>query len=334
MKKIISLSTYLLLSVLCFAQNTESVTFKVEDFNTNKIVVGAQISIKEAGWATKSTGADGKVLFEKMSMGEIHYTVLKDGYQRLDGAVNVTTKGDDNNFLLSLNKIPKPNEDKILITGEVNDTDGRDVEGALVEAKIANIIRTVQSDESGNYSLELALNGNPGGTKIFMEIKTKSGCKTKDAFDLPREVVVVKDFKLNCNSIEAEEVIKPKVQKVLLPIATQTLDGVKINIMKFEKVSSILTVHFTLENVVTNEQIKSYYFYSDRCELQSQDGVTFSGTRCEIGKKEVGWVNLINGNTVNGIIEFNIGSEDISKAQLLTISYGNNYAKFINIKVK
>ncbi len=198
MKKTTILSINLLFAIFCIAQNTESITFKVEDFATNKLVAGAQISIKEAGWATKSTGVDGKVLFAKMPMGEIHYTVLKDGFQRLDGAVNVTTKGDDNNFLLSLNKTPKPNEDKILITGEVNDAEGRDVEGALVEAKIANIIRTVKTDESGNYSIEIILNGNPGGTKIFMEIKTKSGCKQKESFDLPREVVIVKDYKMNC----------------------------------------------------------------------------------------------------------------------------------------
>ncbi len=178
-------------------QSFVPVVFIVSDFDTNKHINEAQVTIRQSAFATKSTGVGGKVSFDNVPIGAIRFFVSKDGYQMYEGEENVTSEVKSNAFRISLSK-KSIRQDKILITGEITDGENRDLEGVLVEAKIANIVKTGETDKSGNYFIDLLLNSNPGGTTIYLEVTDKDGCKLKDYFDLPREVVIEKNYELNC----------------------------------------------------------------------------------------------------------------------------------------
>lgn len=62
----------------CLSQSFSSLVVYVSDSENGKPVSAALISIKEAGWASKTTGSDGKTFFENsMPLGEIHYIVIE-----------------------------------------------------------------------------------------------------------------------------------------------------------------------------------------------------------------------------------------------------------------
>ncbi|MBK8968364.1 MAG: carboxypeptidase regulatory-like domain-containing protein [Lewinellaceae bacterium] len=110
------------------------VAFIVSDFTTNKNISGAQVSIRQAGWATKSTGSDGKVTFDNVPVGAIDFIVTKDGYQLYEQEQNISSDVRSNTFRIPLTAIPT-SKDKILVTGEVTDKDGRDLEGVSSKLK-------------------------------------------------------------------------------------------------------------------------------------------------------------------------------------------------------
>ncbi len=147
MKNSIFIAFICLLQNLAFAQNTALVTFRVEDEDTHKLLVGAMVSIKQIGGETRPTGGNGKVVFENVPIGQIDYTVMKDGYGYWESQVNIVppTVGKDNTFYVSLFKRAA---DAILINGKVTDADGRNVENAWVEAIIGNVERTVATGPS------------------------------------------------------------------------------------------------------------------------------------------------------------------------------------------
>lgn len=311
-----------------FSQSFASLVAFVTDKDSGLPISNASIIVKEAGWSSKTTGSDGKAFFDKsMPIGEIHYIVSKEGYQGQEGTFNITTEEKSNTLNIKLTKFQ---DDRVLITGEVVDENERDLAGATVEVKIADIVKTTKTDQSGNYSIELTLNRTKYDVNsIKLEAKCPlGGVKKSEVIDLTRRNVIYKDFKLNCPSLETTTVENSQ------SLASQTLDGVKVEIKRFERKGTNLIVHFTAENITSNQEIKSYYFYAERCQIQNQDGVEFYGKRCEIGKKEVGWVNLVSGNITKGVVEFSVGENEIIKAQLLKICFGNNYATFTNVKAK
>jgi len=192
---------FLIVTLQMAAQSYVPVAFIVSDFSTNKNVSGAQVSIRQAGWATKSTGTDGKVSFDNVPVGAINFIVTKDGYQLYEGEENVSAEVKSNTFRIPMTIIPTT-KDKILVTGEVTDKEGRDVEGAWVEVKAANIIQNGLTDKSGNYSIEINL--NTGYTVSNLAIEAKKGdCKVKQNVDIPRGNVVSKDIKLDCDKVDS-----------------------------------------------------------------------------------------------------------------------------------
>jgi hypothetical protein len=198
----------LILSIQLVAQSYVPVVFIVSDFGTNKNVNGAQVSIRQAGWATKSTGTDGKVSFDNIPVGAINFIITKDGFQLYEGEENVSSEVKNNTFRIPLTAIPTT-KDKILVTGEVVDKEGKDIEGAWVEVKAANIIQNGLTDKSGNYSIEINL--NTGYTVNNLAIEAKKGdCKVKMNADIPRGNVVSKDIKLDCTSESNENIEKGK----------------------------------------------------------------------------------------------------------------------------
>lgn len=143
----------LFISLESIAQTTlVKVIFTVEDFDTRKGMPGALVQIRQTA-STQPTLADGKVTFNNVPVGEIEYFIMKEGYQFETGRVNVSTDEKTNIFRISISKI---DDKKILVTGEVTDSEGRDLKDALVEVKIADQVRTVTTDASGNYSADIA----------------------------------------------------------------------------------------------------------------------------------------------------------------------------------
>ena len=185
-----------LVATLCFSQTTLiPVTFIIEDFDTHKEIVAALVTVRQTA-LTQPTLANGKVKFENVPVGEIEYYIMKEGYQFGTGRVNVSSDLKTNNFRIPISKL---DDKKILVTGEVSDAEGRDLKDAMVEVKIADQVRTVMSDASGNYSLDIAPSTKFPTSTMRIEVK-KGDCKKIETVDIPRTNVVYKDFKLECSS--------------------------------------------------------------------------------------------------------------------------------------
>lgn len=200
MKFSISFLIAFLITAECLAQTFSSLAIFVSEDESSKPVAGASVIIKEAGWATKTTGSDGKAFFDRsMPIGEIHYIVSKEGYQGIEGTFNITTEGKSNTLNIKLSKF---RDDRLLITGEVVDEDERDLEGAIVEVKTADIVKIAKTDASGNYKIELILNRTQYDVNTLkFEVKCSNGSgKKTETVDLTRRNVLYKDFKIACAS--------------------------------------------------------------------------------------------------------------------------------------
>lgn len=332
MRKIAFISVFLTLSFGMIGQSPFRI--KVTDAITSENVEKAIVFIEEIPLPDQETDKYGIVSFQNVPEDrKVRVNVRKKGYlpNQTEIVANRAIKI-DNNIIIKLER--EPTTLQVVIYGEVTDKEGNEVEDATIEVSILGKPYSSKTDKSGNYQIRIDGSVLKSVPSFQIEAK-KQGCeRSKTSESIPKSEIINKDIVLTCSANITEEDKPENPSKTPQLLATQTLDGVKIDIMKFEKKSSTLIVHFTLENVVKNEQIKQYYFYAERCEIQNQEGVSFNGTRYEIGKKEVGWVNLVNGNIMKGTVEFNVGDNEISKAQLLTLCYGNNYAKYINVKVK
>jgi hypothetical protein len=189
----------LFISSESIAQTTlVKVIFIVEDFDTHKGISGALVTVRQTA-STQPTLADGKVTFNNVPVGEIEYFIMKEGYQFETGRVNVSTDEKTNIFRIPISKI---DDKKILVTGEVTDGEGRDVKDAWVEVKIADQVRTVMTDASGNYSVDIAPSAKFPSSTMRIEVK-KGDCKKTETVDIPRTNVVYKDFKLDCKNNSA-----------------------------------------------------------------------------------------------------------------------------------
>lgn len=172
-----------------------STTFIIDDFDSHKEIVGALVSVRQVA-LTLPTLAGGKVRFDNVPVGEIEYYIMKEGYQFETGRVNVSTDVKTNVFRVALSKL---DDKKILVTGEVTDGEGRDLKDAWVEVKIADQVRTVTTDASGNYSADIAPSVKYPSSMMRIEVK-KGDCKKSETVDIPRNNVVYKDFKLDCKA--------------------------------------------------------------------------------------------------------------------------------------
>ncbi|MBK8968372.1 MAG: hypothetical protein IPM36_17245 [Lewinellaceae bacterium] len=84
MKSISSIIIAFLATISCYSQSFSSLAVFISENENGNPIPSASIIVKEAGWALKTTGIDGKVFFDKsMPVGEIHYIISKEGYQGL-----------------------------------------------------------------------------------------------------------------------------------------------------------------------------------------------------------------------------------------------------------
>lgn len=213
MKLSITFLFAVLTAAQCLAQTFSSLAIFVYEDETDKPIAGASIIIKEAGWASKTTGNDGRAFFDKsMPIGEIHYIVSKEGYQGVEGTFNITTEEKSNSLKIKLSKF---RDDRLLITGEVVDENDKDLEGAIVEVKVADIVRTAKTDASGNYKIELILNKTQYDVNTLkLEAKCSNGTgKKSETIDLTRRNVIYKDFKITCGKIPPPPTVATTFEK-------------------------------------------------------------------------------------------------------------------------
>jgi hypothetical protein len=321
----------LFISSESIAQTTlVKVIFIVEDFDTHKGISGALVTVRQTA-STQPTLADGKVTFNNVPVGEIEYFIMKEGYQFETGRVNVSTDEKTNTFRIPISKL---DDKKILVTGEVTDSEGRDVKDAWVEVKIADQVRTVTTDASGNYSADIAPSAKFPSSTMRIEVK-KGDCKKTETVDIPRTNVVYKDFKLDCNSADIPSGTpkkpddKKNVDKIL---ARKSIDEIEVRIIGFEQSGSSAKVFFEWENKSVVDPKKEITLWGTSCSLQDQDSNTFRSSRMKVGNIETGVANLIQGNTAKGFIEFEVGNQKITKVNLLTFYVGNQI-EFYNIPV-
>jgi hypothetical protein len=315
-------------------QSYVPVVFIVSDFATSRTISNAQVSVRQAGWATKLTDSNGKVSFDNVPVGAINFIVTKDGYQLYEGEQNLSSEVKSNTFKIPLTSIPTT-KDKILVTGEVIDKDGRDIEGAWVEVKAANIVQNGLTDKSGNYSIEISL--NTGYTVSNLAIEAKKGdCKVKQNVDIPRGNVVYKDIKLDC---AAEDEKNPdKTSEVPSILAQDEVNGVRISVTKCELVGRKLICHSLYENI-SNEPSKWVYVGGTQNKIIDENGLTYQSTAHSVGNVEQqGSGNrryeIIKGTKVKGRTEFMVGETNFKKLASLEIytNNGRNH-KIFDIKV-
>ncbi|MBK8968371.1 MAG: hypothetical protein IPM36_17240 [Lewinellaceae bacterium] len=93
------------------------------------------------------------------------------------------------------------------------DDDEKDLEGAIVEVKVADIVKTAKTDASGNYKIELTLNRTEYDVNTLkLEAKCRNGSgKKTETIDLTRRNVIYKDFKLNCETVLTDPQFPPVI---------------------------------------------------------------------------------------------------------------------------
>jgi len=341
MRTIFSFAFLSFFKIALFAQNTVPVVFYIDDADSHREVVGALVSIKQTGYNTKPTGGGGRVSFDNVPVGEIEYNISKEGYQFKSDRENVSSEIKSNTFRVSLQKIPSPDDKKILVTGEVTDADGNELKDAWVEVKIADVERTVTTNESGNYTLDITPNSKFPATSMRIEVK-KGTCKKTEVIDLNRTNMVYKDFKLDCgggktSSGEGKDIVK---EKTIGPLGEKTLNGIKMTIDRFEQRGSTATFYFTLENMTAATSIRETGVAGyNASQLIDQDGNSFPSNYASVGNTQGynDWaqVKLIYSTPVKGSIQFDVNAVQVKKAALLKVvlsGYGS--IELINLNLK
>lgn len=332
MKKILCFISLLSLSFVAFAQSFASLTVIVLDKETKKPLPGVSILIKEADWNGKTTTSDGKAYFEKsMPVGEITYLVSKEGYQGIQDRMNITTEPKSNTLAIELVKTPLPTEDKVLIKGEVSDKNNKDVEGALVEVKIADITQTAKTDQSGNYTVVLTLSKSVfQENAISMEVKYKD-CKKTETIELTRSKVINKNIVLDCGGGGGGGV------PVSSSLKKETVSGVEIAIEKCEISGSKLICYITYQYVGASPNT-TVIFRTTSGKVIDEGGNTYISEAYTLGnvsaksKYTPGRVELVRNVVVKGKIEFSIG-DPFTRIASLTIGERQLVHKIYDIPV-
>lgn len=201
MKKLILFLAWLIFSTFGSAQSYTSLVIRVLDTKSNAPIEGAEFSIEESGFQKAKTDVDGKAFFNNsVPLGRIHYSCTRKDYIPIDDYFN-TTNIEDNTLKIYMEKIPKKDSEKVLVTGEVLLNDGKELINGQVEIRIGNITERSYTDVSGNYSVEIDLR------KLLFEaddliIEVKNGsCKQTVTAKLPKNNYLVKNISVSCNSL-------------------------------------------------------------------------------------------------------------------------------------
>lgn len=197
MKYFISLLIAVSAASQCLAQPFYSLSIYVfEDGEPGKPIAKAKVMIRQTG-VSEPTDVDGLAFFEgSMPEGRINYIVSKEGYQSKEGTFNISSEEKSNTEDVGLSRF---RDDILLIEGEVIDKDSNDIEGAIVEVKVADVIQKDTTDSSGNYSIQIGTKSKFQVNSLSIEVK-KNGCKGRESIMLPRSNIISKNFRLKCDT--------------------------------------------------------------------------------------------------------------------------------------
>lgn len=349
MKRLLSIITLLFFSTICFAQSFHSFIVSIHEKGSGKPISNTSVRIKEAGWTEKITGNDGKVVFNKsIPVGEVNYLITKDGYDEVYERFNITTEEKSNTLIVYLTKTAPPSADKILIKGEVSDKNNTDIEGAEVEVKVANIVKSATTDRSGNYFIEVEL-GKTGYLDNMVRIEAKDrDCKKIETVYLPRTNVVNKDFVLECSNGNTgalqggqDSEVNPAWRKSAGSSAAavkSTISGVEITVDKCEVVGYKMICHLTYRNVGTAPSVL-VKFGKKTSKLTDEKGNAYESSNQIIGNiaarysSSIDDYELIHGSIVKGRIEFDLVDPKVKKIVRLQIGEGDKAHNIYNIPV-
>ncbi|MFZ2897299.1 MAG: hypothetical protein WA004_01680 [Saprospiraceae bacterium] len=131
-----------------------------------------------------------------------------------------------------------------------------------------------------------------------------------------------------------EELITPKKK---LYLAKRTIDNVEMKIIEFSQEGDIATIEFVLENKDASKTTRDFPIYPEYQQLIDGNSNSFRSQRCKVGNLDYSTgnlpVKLVFGNRTNGLVEFNVGGNTISKISYLKIGLGIIYFEFTNVAI-
>jgi len=311
-------------------------TFVIKDFYTEKGITGALISIIQAGWTTKSTDINGKVYFDSLPIGVINFIITKDGNQLYEGQEVVSSEAKINIFRIPLiTGIPAAaNDEAILITGEVTDKDGRNIEGAWVRVQVAHELFRVRTDKSGNYYIKVnLLNRHLPVSSLKIQVETINCIETK-VVEIPRFNIIYEDFILQCGQVNSH----PANQ--LPSLNSLEIDNFlfKLNYCRQDKTKIKFSITITSKR--EDMFISLYEEDNRRSTIITSDGSEYVLSEFSLGDKVVsGKIDkyLIKDIPVKAVLVFNNVSYNVESIARLKFMFNNGKNRFpveiMNIRV-
>ncbi|MEO0686106.1 MAG: carboxypeptidase-like regulatory domain-containing protein [Cyanobacteria bacterium J06649_11] len=253
------------------------VTFFVINSESNAPLEGASIAVKEIGYQSKTTGYDGKAVFESVPEGEINYLVTLEGHQGVEGIFNITSEIKSNTVSIKLLKIPSPQASMILVSGEVLDKNGREIHGADVELRLGRILKNTTTDDSGNFSVEINLDDLIyQDDDIDVEVDHQ-GCITKDKILLPKRNYIHRSIDTDCVVFSGPD------DSQNAPSLTYEGQDVEFIITKVTKRRDKVVCEFTLKNLDSREPEKTITINAGHSKIVDVNGIECTDNRVRIG---------------------------------------------------
>ncbi len=278
-----SIRSFLFLAVsfafcgLSNAQVYHPLTVYVEDSKTKKPLKGATIAIKELGFQAKTSGGDGKVFFQDAPVGEIHYFITCDGYSGEEGTFNISSEAKDNTLKLSLLPMSMSSA-MVLVSGEVVDMDGMDVEGATVELVAGNVTRTSTTNRSGSFSIELNLDEVTYNVTEFRLEVTKGDCKEKTSFVIPKNNYIYKEIKINCSKGDDSPSSKTEPKK--------KFGEWEFTLTGCERSGSTVTCGFIVKSSYRDRNFSIVGGWNEGSQGYDEHGIQYEAKLAKLGNKQ------------------------------------------------
>lgn len=306
MKNLILFALYF--SLIPFMNAQSPFRIKVIDAQTSENIEKAYVFIEEIPLPDQETDRYGIVSFQNVpEERKVRVNVRKVGYlpKQVEVVANRVLDG-DNNAIIKLDK--EPTTPQVLIWGEVTDKEGNEIENATVEVTVLGKPYVANTDESGNYQIRIEGKVLKSVPSFQIEAK-KNGCeRSKTTEQVLQSDYINKDIKLNCSNHPPPPTGNLK---------TQTVNGIKLVITRFEQIGSIATFYFTLENISEAETVKGWKYGNGT--LNDQKGYSYKSQKQVVGNSD-SYSDLIYQNVVEGYIEFDVGAVEVTKAARFTLS--------------
>lgn len=248
-----------------------------------------RVIARQLGFEAQQTGADGNVSFKNIPIGEANFTATRDGYIKVDTVFTASARKEDNTYTLIV--APKNTNNNLLITGKVEDDEGNDVRGAIVDAEIGESKYTATTSENGTYRMAVNMD------KIVYDIPEirfsvkKNGCTYKDRLLIPKTNYYPKDVRLTCKDgeIEVPDNRNSRAKKLDPDYngsnnSKQEIAGVSIKLLSAKYSPNWVSVDFEVMNI--SDDYDEIYFKVDahnKGKVVSENGIEYNYHIAEFG---------------------------------------------------